>query len=86
MVQNADELFDRPDFSAAADIGWPDTFNSGVFVYAPSLETYRKIFKKILFQRRIFSQFLVGLFFSEMLKYCTFLVLSNLDIFEEANA
>ncbi|PAV69847.1 hypothetical protein WR25_26080 isoform F [Diploscapter pachys] len=43
VVQNADELFDRPDFSAAADIGWPDTFNSGVFVYAPSLETYHRL-------------------------------------------
>ncbi|KAI6205179.1 hypothetical protein M3Y94_00763300 [Aphelenchoides besseyi] len=43
VLQNADELFDRPDFSAAPDIGWPDFFNSGVFVFAPSLETYRQL-------------------------------------------
>lgn len=42
VVRNADELFDRPDFSAAADIGWPDLFNSGVFVFSPSLVVYRK--------------------------------------------
>lgn len=45
MLKNADELFDRPDFSAAPDIGWPDFFNSGVFVFAPSLETYRQLVK-----------------------------------------
>uniref|UniRef100_A0A7I5EDX1 glycogenin glucosyltransferase n=1 Tax=Haemonchus contortus TaxID=6289 RepID=A0A7I5EDX1_HAECO len=43
VLQNADELFERPEFSAAADIGWPDCFNSGVFVYVPSLETYRRL-------------------------------------------
>ncbi|VDM52006.1 unnamed protein product [Angiostrongylus costaricensis] len=43
VLQNADELFERPEFSAAPDIGWPDCFNSGVFVYAPSLETYRRL-------------------------------------------
>ncbi|KAK0403975.1 hypothetical protein QR680_017220 [Steinernema hermaphroditum] len=41
VVQNADELFERPEFSAAADIGWPDYFNSGVFVFKPSTGTYR---------------------------------------------
>ncbi|KAK6034124.1 glycosyltransferase, family 8 [Cooperia oncophora] len=43
VLQNADELFERPEFSAAADIGWPDCFNSGVFVYVPSMETYRRL-------------------------------------------
>ncbi|RCN31939.1 glycosyltransferase, family 8, partial [Ancylostoma caninum] len=43
VLQNADELFERPEFSAAADIGWPDCFNSGVFVYVPSIETYRRL-------------------------------------------
>uniref|UniRef100_A0A1I7TF78 glycogenin glucosyltransferase n=1 Tax=Caenorhabditis tropicalis TaxID=1561998 RepID=A0A1I7TF78_9PELO len=43
IIQNADELFDRPDFSAAADIGWPDMFNSGVFVFSPSLVVYRAL-------------------------------------------
>lgn len=43
MVQNSDELFDHPEISAVADIGWPDCFNSGVFVFVPSVETYRKL-------------------------------------------
>uniref|UniRef100_A0A914KRK1 glycogenin glucosyltransferase n=2 Tax=Meloidogyne incognita group TaxID=654580 RepID=A0A914KRK1_MELIC len=28
VVKNCDELFDRPEFSAAPDIGWPDIFNT----------------------------------------------------------
>ncbi|EFO93752.1 hypothetical protein CRE_12592 [Caenorhabditis remanei] len=43
VIRNADELFERPDFSAAADIGWPDMFNSGVFVFSPSLVIYRAL-------------------------------------------
>ena len=43
VLQNSDELFQRPEFSAAPDIGWPDFFNSGVFVFVPSLDTYRSI-------------------------------------------
>jgi glycogenin glucosyltransferase len=56
VLQNVDELFDRPEISAAPDIGkdfililiqfvlgWPDYFNSGVFVFKPSLETYRQL-------------------------------------------
>jgi len=39
VLQNCDELFEREEFSAAPDVGWPDCFNSGVFVYRPSLET-----------------------------------------------
>lgn len=41
VLENIDELFDREELSAAPDAGWPDCFNSGVFVYRPSLETYR---------------------------------------------
>ena len=40
VLQNVDDLFDREELSAAPDIGWPDCFNSGVFVYRPSQETY----------------------------------------------
>ncbi|VDM95612.1 unnamed protein product [Thelazia callipaeda] len=40
VVQNSDDLFDRDELSAASDIGWPDCFNSGVFVFKPSEETY----------------------------------------------
>uniref|UniRef100_A0A0R3S5S8 glycogenin glucosyltransferase n=1 Tax=Elaeophora elaphi TaxID=1147741 RepID=A0A0R3S5S8_9BILA len=43
VLQNADELFDHDEFSAVADIGWPDFFNSGVFVYQPSEQTYLDI-------------------------------------------
>lgn len=43
MLQNVDDLFDREEFSAAPDVGWPDCFNSGVFVYRPSEETYRAL-------------------------------------------
>ncbi|KAM9296602.1 glycogenin-1-like [Gastrophryne carolinensis] len=42
---NIDELFDREEFSAAPDSGWPDCFNSGVFVFRPSLETFHRLLK-----------------------------------------
>lgn len=35
-LKNIDELFNWPSFSAAPDAGWPDCFNSGVFVTEPS--------------------------------------------------
>lgn len=40
-MRNIDELFNRPCFSAAPDAGWPDCFNSGVFVTQPSEDTYQ---------------------------------------------
>lgn len=40
VVQHCDELFDREELSAVPDTGWPDCFNSGVFVYTPSMETF----------------------------------------------
>ncbi|KAI1707889.1 glycosyl transferase family 8 domain-containing protein [Ditylenchus destructor] len=43
ILQNCDELFSHPELSAAPDIGWPDHFNTGVFVYVPSEETYQNI-------------------------------------------
>uniref|UniRef100_A0A4W5JJZ5 glycogenin glucosyltransferase n=1 Tax=Hucho hucho TaxID=62062 RepID=A0A4W5JJZ5_9TELE len=43
VVQNIDELFDREELSAAPDPGWPDCFNSGVFVFRPANETYSKL-------------------------------------------
>ncbi|CEG77103.1 hypothetical protein RMATCC62417_11903 [Rhizopus microsporus] len=42
-LQNIDELFDRPSFSAAPDAGWPDCFNSGVFVAEPSESIYQDL-------------------------------------------
>ncbi|XP_023930454.1 glycogenin-1 isoform X2 [Lingula anatina] len=43
VLQNIDELFEREEFSAAPDPGWPDCFNSGVFVLQPSLQTYQNL-------------------------------------------
>ncbi|VDL62768.1 unnamed protein product [Hymenolepis diminuta] len=43
VLQNIDELFQREELSAAPDTSWPDIFNSGVFVYRPSLETFHKL-------------------------------------------
>jgi len=43
VVQNIDELFEREELSAVADIGWPDCFNSGVFVFVPSQDTFKKL-------------------------------------------
>lgn len=42
-VQNPDELFSHPELTAVCDIGWPDCFNSGMFVFVPSQETYSKL-------------------------------------------
>lgn len=43
VLKNVDELFERPELSAAPDVGWPDCFNSGVFVCVPSSDTYKRL-------------------------------------------
>ncbi|VDO08756.1 unnamed protein product [Rodentolepis nana] len=43
VIKNVDDLFEREELSAAPDPGWPDCFNSGVFVFVPSLDTYRNL-------------------------------------------
>lgn len=43
VIQNCDELFCHEELSAVPDIGWPDCFNSGVFVFQPSVETFWKL-------------------------------------------
>ncbi|GAU87760.1 hypothetical protein RvY_00561-2 [Ramazzottius varieornatus] len=44
VLRNCDELFDQyGEFSAAPDVGWPDCFNSGVFVFRPSIRTYKSL-------------------------------------------
>ncbi|XP_059481671.1 glycogenin-1 isoform X2 [Neocloeon triangulifer] len=43
VLQPCDELFDREEFSAAPDPGWPDCFNSGVFVFRPNEDTYKSL-------------------------------------------
>jgi len=43
VLQNVDDLFERDEFSAVPDVGWPDCFNSGVFVFRPSDDTYNAL-------------------------------------------
>lgn len=43
VLQPCDELFERDELSAVCDIGWPDCFNSGVFVFKPSMETFHSL-------------------------------------------
>ncbi|KAJ0009653.1 hypothetical protein NQD34_001355 [Periophthalmus magnuspinnatus] len=43
VLSNVDALFEREEFSAAPDPGWPDCFNSGVFVFRPSLHTHAQL-------------------------------------------
>ncbi len=43
VLKNVDELFEREEFSASTDVGWPDCFNSGVFVFKPSQGTYTSL-------------------------------------------
>ena len=43
MLRIVDDLFEREEFSAAPDVGWPDCFNSGVFVFKPSEDTYNSL-------------------------------------------
>ncbi|KAM5290570.1 glycogenin-2 isoform 1-T3 [Glossophaga mutica] len=45
VLSNVDELFERRELSAAPDPGWPDCFNSGVFVFRPSLDTHRLLLR-----------------------------------------
>ena len=41
VIKNSDELFEKEEFSAAPDAGWPDCFNSGVFVFRPNINTFQ---------------------------------------------
>ncbi|GFQ81730.1 glycogenin-1 [Trichonephila clavata] len=43
VLRNCDELFQYDELSAVPDTGWPDCFNSGVFVFVPSLVTFTKL-------------------------------------------
>lgn len=40
VVKNVDDLFEREEITAVPDIGWPDCFNTGVFVFRPSVDTF----------------------------------------------
>lgn len=43
VIQNIDDLFERDEISAVADCGWPSCFNSGVFVFKPSIDTFNDL-------------------------------------------
>lgn len=47
LLQNVDELFDRPGFAAAPDFFLPDHFNSGVMVVQPSAQTFAKMMEAL---------------------------------------
>lgn len=44
IMQNLDDVFEWPEFSAVKDAG--DTYNTGLFVLQPSLTTYKDILQK----------------------------------------
>lgn len=43
VLRNVDELFERPELSAAPDLLIPERFDAGVMVLAPSEETFRRL-------------------------------------------
>ncbi|KAG5452300.1 Glycogenin-1 [Clonorchis sinensis] len=45
VLHNCDELFEREELTAVPDPSWPDCFNTGVFVFRPSIETYKALLK-----------------------------------------
>jgi len=45
-LSNIDELFGFEELSACRDAGWPDCFNTGLFVLVPSLTTYTELVKR----------------------------------------
>lgn len=47
VLQNVDELFDRPEIAAAPDFLMPDRFNSGVMVLDPNRETFRRMVESL---------------------------------------
>ncbi|XP_035213500.1 glycogenin-1-like [Stegodyphus dumicola] len=67
VLKNCDELFEREELSAVPDIGWPDCFNSGVFVFKPSKETYKKLLDMAVQQGSFDGgdQGLLNMFFSD---------------------
>ncbi|KAJ4428320.1 hypothetical protein ANN_24339, partial [Periplaneta americana] len=67
VLKNCDELFEREELSAAPDPGWPDCFNSGVFVYRPSVDTFNALIKFALAKGSFDGgdQGLLNMFFSD---------------------
>jgi len=67
VLQNIDELFEREELSAAPDAGWPDCFNSGVFVFCPCEQTYQALLQFAVSQGSFDGgdQGLLNLYFSD---------------------
>ena len=43
ILKDISDLFARPELSAAPDVGWPDCFNSGLFVCEPNMKTFNDL-------------------------------------------
>jgi len=43
VIKPIDELFEKMELSAVCDLGWPDCFNSGVFVFKPNHQTFNEL-------------------------------------------
>eukprot|EP00834_Sanchytrium_tribonematis_P006253 NODE_442_length_7350_cov_0.498552.p2 type:complete len:391 gc:universal NODE_442_length_7350_cov_0.498552:3402-2230(-) len=43
ILKCIDDLFAKPELSAAPDVGWPDCFNSGLMVLCPSFRTFEHL-------------------------------------------
>ena len=48
VLQNVDDLFERPPFAAGPDFFLPDHFNSGVMVVEPDAAVFRKMVEQLL--------------------------------------
>ncbi|KAL7671958.1 hypothetical protein ACOME3_006859 [Neoechinorhynchus agilis] len=47
VLANIDDLFERDELSAVPDFGWPDCFNSGLFVFNPNMNTFHKLMELV---------------------------------------
>ncbi len=47
VLQNVDDLFERPEITGAPDFLMPDRFNSGVMVLEPSAATFRRMVRAL---------------------------------------
>jgi glycogenin glucosyltransferase len=66
---NVDDLFSFPDFAACADIGWPDCFNSGVFVAVPNVDTFHRLVELGQSQGSFDGKFILKLRFHKFVRW-----------------
>ncbi|KAI0228541.1 glycogenin glucosyltransferase [Massospora cicadina] len=63
VLRNIDHLFDvyrGIGFAACPDPGWPDCFNSGVFICKPNLEVYTELMGRLATQGSFDGEFIRG--------------------------